>query len=170
MNRPFPRLEVLGLTAALAVAGACTPNTSVKSGAPVLIEMSVVESSAAGPVVTTFTSSAVECPTGAATGGMCDPTAAATCRQTAASNWCQCVANPPAQMPACTDGGLVDAGTPAVDAGTTPATPPRTPPAMQPHRWAAPGTALSFRRIRSLCSCSIGCSTPGRSTLAMPAA
>ena len=116
MNRPFPRLEVLGLTAALAFAGACTPNTSVKTGAPVLIEMAVVESSPNGPVVTTFTSAAVECPTGAATGGMCDP-ATPTCRQTAASNWCQCVANSsPAPMPACTDGGTPDAGTP--DAGT----------------------------------------------------
>jgi hypothetical protein len=115
MNRPFPRLEVLGLTAALALAGACTPNTSVKPGAPVLIEMSVVESSGVGPVVTTFTSAAVECPTGAATGGMCDPSAP-TCRQTAASNWCRCTANSPASMPACTDGGTPDAGTP--DAGT----------------------------------------------------
>jgi hypothetical protein len=117
MNRPFPRLEVLGLTAALALAGACTPNTSVKPGAPVLIEMSVIESSATGPVVTTFTSSAVECPTGAATGGMCDP-AAPTCRQTDASNWCHCVANGPAPMPACTDGGAPDGGTP--DGGATP--------------------------------------------------
>ena len=118
MNRPFPRLEVLGLTAALALAGACTPNTSVKPGAPVLTEMSVVESSATGPVVTTFTSSAVECPTGAATGGMCDP-AAPTCRQTAASNWCHCVANGPAPMPACTD-----AGTPPTVGLLTPAPTP----------------------------------------------
>jgi len=53
MNRPFPRLEVLGLTAALALAGACTPNTSVKPGAPVLIELSIVENG--GASITTVT-------------------------------------------------------------------------------------------------------------------
>ena len=36
MKRPFPRFEVLGLTAALALAGACTPDNAVKPGAPVL--------------------------------------------------------------------------------------------------------------------------------------
>ena len=36
MKRPFPRFEVLGLTAALALVSSCSPNNSVKPGAPVL--------------------------------------------------------------------------------------------------------------------------------------
>jgi hypothetical protein len=124
MNRPFPRFEVLGLTAALALAGACTPNTSVKPGAPVLTEMKLVEN---GSSVTTIPANVAECPATAIggsdagiNGGMCDPSIS-ICRLTSASNWCRCVPNPAPAAPTppgpnCVDGGLVDAGTPAVDA------------------------------------------------------
>ncbi len=125
MNRPFPRSEVLGLTAALALAGACTPNTSVKPGAPVLTEMKLVEN---GSSVTTIPANVAECPATAIggsdagiNGGMCDPSVS-ICRLTSASNWCRCVPNPAPAAPTppgpnCVDGGLVDAGTPTVDAG-----------------------------------------------------
>jgi hypothetical protein len=125
MKRPFPLFEVLGLTAALALAGACSPNTSVKPGAPVLTEIKLVEN---GSSVTTIPASVAECPATAIggsdagiNGGMCDPSIS-ICRLTSASNWCRCVPNPAPAGPTppgpdCVDGGLVDAGTPAVDAG-----------------------------------------------------
>ena len=43
MKRPFRGFEVVGLVAALAGGAACTPSNSVKSGAPVLIEVTIVK-------------------------------------------------------------------------------------------------------------------------------
>ncbi len=78
MKRPFPRFEVLGLAAALALAGACTPDNAVKPGAPVLMSISVVENSAAfrpGATITTVTSATGYCPAATSEGGACDPDA-----------------------------------------------------------------------------------------------
>jgi hypothetical protein len=128
MNRPFPRLEVLGLTAALAVAGACTPNTSVKPGAPVLIELSIVEFESAGPVLTTVTPMTGLCPDATAEGGACDSVAYPVCESVTTSNLCRCVPNPPPMSPppttdagasdaATSDAGKPDAGAATSDAG-----------------------------------------------------
>jgi len=110
MNRPFPRFEVLGLTAALALVGACTPNTSVKPGAPVLIELSVVENG--GATITTVTPTTLTCPGATPEGGGCDSVKYAVCEATN-NNLCRCVPNPPpmnATPPM--DAGAPDAATP----------------------------------------------------------
>src|SRR5665213_3402386 len=143
MKRLFPRIErlaLVGLAAALATFGAaCSPNQSVKPGAPVLTEIDIVENPYTGiQNVTSIPGNVTDCPTGtvtddggagdaggvngtaaAATGGMCDP-AVPICRQVSAKNWCRCVANtPPAAPPAapsCTDAGTPDAAAPVADA------------------------------------------------------
>src|SRR3954471_1882564 len=92
MNRPFPRLEVLGLTAALALAGACTPNTSVKPGAPVLIELSIVENG--GASITTVKPETGLCPAPGTEGAPCDPVADPVCQSTPTATLCRCIANP----------------------------------------------------------------------------
>ena len=107
MNRPFPRLEVLGLTAALALSGACTPNTSVKPGAPVIIELSVVENG--GASITTVTPKTGYCPAPGSEGGPCDPVADAVCQSTTTTNLCRCIANPAPTPPV--DAGSSDAAT-----------------------------------------------------------
>lgn len=121
MNRLSARFELCGLAVALAALGpACNPKSNVAPGAPVLIEMKIIEGG--GASVTTIPASTPECPAtalgvdGGINGGMCDPTVP-LCRLSSASNWCRCVANaaPAAPGPNCVDGGLVDAGTP--DAG-----------------------------------------------------
>src|ERR1700734_81161 len=91
MNRPFPRFEVLGLTAALALVGACTPNTSVKPGAPVLIELSVVENG--GATIPTVTPTTPSCPGATPEGGPCDSVMYAVCEATN-NNLCRCVPSP----------------------------------------------------------------------------
>jgi hypothetical protein len=122
MKRPFPRFEVLGLAAALAIGGACTPDNSVKPGAPVLIALSIVENPAAfqsqGSTITTVTASTGACPAATHETGACDPMAAsAICEEVTSNNLCHCVANPTAgTTPAATsDAGASDAGT--ADAG-----------------------------------------------------
>jgi hypothetical protein len=134
MKRPLPRLEVLGLTAALALVSSCSPNNSVQPGAPVLTELSVVEPGASGPTLTTVTASTLSCPAGTAEGGSCTPgPATAVCEALTTNNLCRCVATPmtAAAPPAATDAG-VDGGTDAgakagADAGAADAAPP--PPA-----------------------------------------
>jgi hypothetical protein len=93
MNRPFPRFEVLGLTAALALAGACTPNNSVKPGAPVLTEISIIENG--GATITTVTPTTGFCPTGTQEQGACDPTAYPACEEVTGHALCHCVPPPP---------------------------------------------------------------------------
>ncbi|HVT07601.1 MAG TPA: hypothetical protein VHO67_09090, partial [Polyangia bacterium] len=110
MKRPFRGFEVLGLAAALAGAGACTPNNSVKPGAPVLIEVSIVEGG--GATITSIPPSAPVCAAGTVSGGACFTATDKTCFLT--KNWCRCGAAPAAPMPmpapTCTDGGVADAG------------------------------------------------------------
>lgn len=112
MKRPFRRFEGIGLAAALAVGAGCTPNNSVKSGAPVLIEVSIVEGG--GAKVTSIPAGAGACPAETAAGGTCDPAAATTCFLATASNWCRCAATmapaPATPAPTCTDGGTAGAG------------------------------------------------------------
>ena len=120
MNRPFPRLEVLGLTAALALVGACTPNNSVKPGAPVLTGLSIIEGG--GATITTVDSTTDFCPAGTAEGGACDPVAFPVCEAMTSNVLCHCVA-PPAQVASAfaatakagsTDGGATPDGSSAV--------------------------------------------------------
>jgi hypothetical protein len=136
MKRPFPRIErraLLGLAAALTTLGAaCTPNQSVKPGAPVLTEIEIVEFPFTNNMsVTSIPSTVAECPASTADGGgngidgqKCDPLVT-ICRLTSASNWCRCVPNsqaagaPPPST--CTDAGTTDAAPPGAgtpDAGT----------------------------------------------------
>jgi hypothetical protein len=120
MKRPFPRFEVLGLTAALALAGACTPNNAVKPGAPVLTGISIVENPGGFPytdTVTTISPTTGFCPAGTSEGGACDPTVPPVCETVTSNVLCRCVPPPPPPMPAATsDAGPTDAGAP--DAGT----------------------------------------------------
>ncbi len=109
MKRPFPGFEVVGLAAALASGAACAPNNSVKSGAPVLIQVSIVEGS--GATVTSIPAGAAACAPGLATGDPCRTSGEQkdkTCFL--AQNWCRCGAAPGAPMPmpapTCTDGGM----------------------------------------------------------------
>ena len=109
MKRPFRGFEVVGLAAALASGAACAPSNSVKSGAPVLIEVSIVEGG--GATITSIPPGAAACPAGTATGGMCYATGDHQDRTCfLAQNWCRCAAAPaPAMqmpMPTCTDGGV----------------------------------------------------------------
>lgn len=120
MKRQFPRIErpaLWGLAAALTTLGAaCTPNNSVKPGAPVLFEMDILENGGAnitsiGPTTLDCVSADGGAPTdagvsadastpadagavGVKDGGACDPTADLLCRQ--ASNWCRCAGTDPA--------------------------------------------------------------------------
>jgi hypothetical protein len=120
MNRPFPRFEVLGLTAALAFVGACTPNTSVKPGAPVIIELSVVENG--GATITTVTPTTPSCPGATPEGGACDSVMYAVCEATT-NNLCRCVPNPPPPPPpppvdaSASDAATSDAAAAMSDAG-----------------------------------------------------
>ncbi|HVV52029.1 MAG TPA: Ig-like domain-containing protein [Polyangia bacterium] len=112
----------MGLAAALAAGVACTPNNSVKSGAPVLTELSILEPGAYGPTVTTVTASTMMCPSGTAEGGACDPATFPTCETVTANVLCRCLAGatpsaPPATTDAAvSDAAVSDAGAPA-DAG-----------------------------------------------------
>ncbi|HVY40877.1 MAG TPA: hypothetical protein VHM31_23220 [Polyangia bacterium] len=119
MKRPFRGFEVVGLAAALAGAGACAPNNSVKPGAPVLIEVSIVEGG--GATITSIPPSAALCAAGTASGGACSTTSDKTC--VLAKNWCRCGAAPAAPMPmppsTCTDGGVAGASGAAGAAGTS---------------------------------------------------
>src|SRR5579863_2923198 len=118
MNRPFPRFEVLGLTAALALAGPCTPNNSVKPGAPVLIELSIVENG--GKTITTVTPTTKKCSTTPSEGGPCDAVADAICQSVTTGNFCRCVANPTPPPPAPpVDASASDAATPDAAAATS---------------------------------------------------
>ena len=114
MNRPFPRFEVLGLTAALTLAGACTPNTSVKPGAPVLIELSIVENG--GASITTVTPTTLLFPGPTPEGGPCDPVKYAVCESVTTTNLCRCVPNPQPTAPM--DAGASDAATPDAASAT----------------------------------------------------
>src|SRR5450755_1706140 len=112
MNRPFPRLEGLGLTGALALVGACTPNNSVKPGAPVLTEISIIENG--GATITTVTPTTGFCPAATPEGGPCDSVAYAVCESETTNNLCRCVPNPmmPPPPPPATDAGASDGATP----------------------------------------------------------
>src|SRR6185312_8894848 len=106
MKWPFRRFEVLCLAAALASGAGCTPDHSVKPGAPVLTEVFIVEPGAA-PV--SIPAGAQACPATAPTAGGCDPNADKACFQATLNNWCRCLPNaaptPPAAAQAC-DGGM----------------------------------------------------------------
>jgi hypothetical protein len=115
MNRPFPRFEVLGLTAALALVGACTPNTSVKPGAPVLIELSILENG--GASITTVKPETGLCPAPGTEGAPCDPVADAVCQSTTTTNLCRCIPNPAPPPPM--DAGTSDAATSDAAAATS---------------------------------------------------
>jgi len=111
MNRPFPRIEVLGLTAALALVGACTPNNSVKPGAPVLVSLSIVENG--GATITTVTPTTGFCAGAPQEGGPCDPVADAVCESVTTHNLCRCVPPPPPMSPPpASDAGAADAARP----------------------------------------------------------
>lgn len=107
MKRPFRRFEVLCLAAALAGGAGCTPDHSVKPGAPVLTEVAIVEGG--GATVTHIPTGAQPCAATAVTGGGCDPSVDTTCFQAGINNWCRCNANPapaaPTPPPMC-DGGM----------------------------------------------------------------
>jgi hypothetical protein len=111
MKRPFRGFEVVGLAAAVAAGAACAPSNSVKSGAPVLIEVSIVEGG--GATVTSIPAGEPACAAGTVGGGGCDPSTAGTCFLATKHNWCRCAANmapaAPTSGPSCTDGGT-DAG------------------------------------------------------------
>lgn len=108
MKRPFRRFEVICLAAALAGGAGCTPDHSVKPGAPVLTEVFIVDNGAA----TSIPAGSQACAATAVTGGACDPAADTTCFQATVNNWCRCVPTPapaaPMPAPAC-DGGMSDA-------------------------------------------------------------
>src|SRR5450631_2192954 len=111
MNRPFPRIEVLGLTAALALVGACTPNHSVKPGAPMLVSLSIVENG--GATITTVTPTTGFCAGAPQEGGPCDPVADAVCESVTTHNLCRCVPPPPPMSPPpASDAGAADAARP----------------------------------------------------------
>lgn len=122
MKRPFPQIEVLGLAAALAIGGACTPDNSVKPGAPVLTALSIVENPGGFPytsTITTVTASTGACPAATHETGACNPMAAtATCEEVTNNNLCHCVPNPVmagATPTATSDAGACNAG--SSDAG-----------------------------------------------------
>jgi hypothetical protein len=113
MKRPFPRFEVLGLAAALAAGAACTPNNSVKPGAPVLMEMTVVEPTPPGgygPTLTTVTAMTTACPTNTKEGNGCVSASFPACETADTNILCRCVPNPPPPPKTPSDAGTSDAG------------------------------------------------------------
>jgi hypothetical protein len=121
MKRPFPRFEVLGLAAALAAGAACTPNNSVKPGAPVLMEMTVIEPPAPGaygPTLTTVTAATSSCPSNTVDGQPCASASFPSCEMPTDNTLCRCIPNPaPPPPPPPADGGASDAA--ASDASTS---------------------------------------------------
>lgn len=118
MKRPFPRFEVLGLAAALAAGAACTPNNSVKPGAPVLMEMTVIEPPAPGaygPTLTSVTAMTSSCPSNTKEGGACVSASFPSCEMPTDNTLCRCIPNPPPPPPV--DAGASDAA--ASDASTS---------------------------------------------------
>lgn len=115
MNRWFPSFGGAAVLGALALAG-CTPNNSVKAGAPVLTQMIIVQP---GGKATTILPSTGECgpgssgttdggdadggdadggasdagATGVTTGAACAPATDVLCQQKATADWCSCVAD-----------------------------------------------------------------------------
>jgi hypothetical protein len=96
MNRSFPvparaarvalaREALVVFAGALSYAAACTPDNSVKPGAPQLVEFTIVT---AGPSATTVKTDTPNCASTAATGATCDPASDGLCRQS--DDWCQC--------------------------------------------------------------------------------
>ena len=143
MKRPFPRFEVLGLAAALAAGAACTPNNAVKPGAPVLMEMTVVEPTPPGgygPTLTTVTAMTTACPSKTAGGGACVSASFPACETADTNILCRCVPNPP--PPPMPDAGTSDAGTSDAavmsDAAATSDAGPdaAAPPAMTDGTWS----------------------------------
>jgi hypothetical protein len=121
MKRQFARIErraLLGLAAALTSLGAasCTPNTSVKPGAPVLTEIAIFDPAAGS--VTHITPDTGECPAGTVDTGGCDPTASPLCFLASAKNWCQCNLNPPPPPPPAPADASADAAI-SVDGATS---------------------------------------------------
>jgi len=118
MKRPFRRFEVIYLAAALAGGAGCTPDHSVKPGAPVLTEVYIVE---AGGAPLSIPAGAQACAATAATGVGCDPSADTTCFQPTANNWCRCNANPAPMSPpspSTCDAGMGMGGAAAGSPGT----------------------------------------------------
>jgi hypothetical protein len=133
MKRPFPRFEVLGLTAALALAAACTPDNAVKPGAPVLTSLSIVENPGGFPytdTVTTVTATTGFCPAATKEGDACDPVAYPSCEAVPSNILCRCVAAPAHAAPphpapaASSDAGTADAGAPDGSSAKSDAGPP----------------------------------------------
>jgi hypothetical protein len=91
MKRPLRRFEVICLAAALGGGGACTPNNSVKPGAPVLIQVSIVEGG--GTTVTNIPPGEPACAADAVAGNPCATDAGTTMCELPTSVWCQCGAD-----------------------------------------------------------------------------
>ncbi len=105
MKRLFPRAvpQTVGLIGLLVFVNVgCSPNNSVKSGAPVLTGLSIVENG--GMTTTTITADAITCATTVQGGGDCqlmdEPVdggstlkADLMC-QTTTSDWCRCMGDP----------------------------------------------------------------------------
>lgn len=101
MKRQFPRIErrtLLGLAATLTTLGvACGPNNNVKPGAPVLIEMVVVDNGT--PYKITADTQICSEEAGVMEGAACSPATDKPCQQVSAgadaaasngNNWCRC--------------------------------------------------------------------------------
>ncbi len=110
MKRPLRRFEVICLAVALGGGGACTPDNSVKPGAPVLTQVSIVEGG--GASITSIPAGAVACTADVTAGGACYTTAP-MCTQPMAV-WCRCVPqaapSAPTAAPACDAGASGAAG------------------------------------------------------------
>jgi hypothetical protein len=106
MKRLFPRavpaaLSLLGLLGFVSLNEGCSPNSSVKPGAPVLMALTIVEN---GSTNTSITADAIACATTVKGGGGCFVAdnviegvtvdkADAIC-QTTTSDWCRCMGDP----------------------------------------------------------------------------
>jgi hypothetical protein len=92
MKRSFPptREGLVGLAAVAIVGLACEPDNGVKPGAPVLTQIVITQ---AGGASTTITSETPDCAAGIVGAEACDPAADSLCRQVAAMNFCNCLAD-----------------------------------------------------------------------------
>jgi Bacterial Ig-like domain len=105
MKRPLRRFEVAYLAAVLGGGVACTPDNSVKPGAPVLTNVAIVDSGK----VTNIPAGAQACDAAVVAGGACYTTSPLCFQPTSA--WCTCVAVPapaaPMAGPDCGVGGTM---------------------------------------------------------------
>jgi hypothetical protein len=140
MKRPrLSREAFAGLACACALfAAGCRPDNDVAPGAPVLMELIIVQATPGFPTATTILPDTADCAGSVVAGGVCAPATDVFCRLATSNDWCSCAGNDP-KMPdvgawSCPPFGVVSAVIAVFDRllDTVPLTPLPPAPGMDP--------------------------------------